>query len=87
MNSDRTRGGTDETSRDSLPGRDQLGQLRPLGLWQRVCGWSVDGSLRPKNELEGTLGKGTESLLLGDGDAPLRFSSIARQAGTVHTTS
>lgn len=43
----------------------------------------MDGSLRPKNKLEGTLGKGTESLLLGDGDAPLRFSSIARQAGTV----
>lgn len=42
------------------------------GLWLRS---------KTGNELEGTLGKGTESLLLGDGDAPLRFSSIARQAG------
>ncbi|KAG8167959.1 hypothetical protein KVR01_003648 [Diaporthe batatas] len=42
---------------------------------------SLDHGL-PGDELEGTLGKGTESLLLGDGGTSLRFSSIARQAGT-----
>lgn len=48
----------------------------------------MDGRLEvlASDELEGTLGKGTESLLLGDGDALLRFSGIARQAGTVQTT-
>lgn len=48
--------------------------------------WRGRHKAQSSDELEGTLGKGTESLLLGDGEALPRFSGIARQAGTVQTT-
>lgn len=51
-----------------------------------VCGWTAQVQLGASDELEGTLGKSTESLLLGDGDALLRFFGIVRQAGTVKMT-
>lgn len=56
------------------PVRSNLDSCDPESISPCLCIWFVeDGS----DELVGTLGKGTESLLLGDGDALLRFSGIA----------
>lgn len=47
--------------------------VRPIRTAATLCVWVVSGWTAQSpgsDELEGTLGKGTESLLLGDGRAP-----------------